>query len=270
MVPSAILAPPPIPAQMSKSALRVLEIMEYIAGHASGCTHTAIAQGLNIPKSSLTALLQDLQSKGYIQRHPDTGAFTIGVQVLWLANSYLRNLNLVKLGQPIVAELYNEVREFSLLAIPSGSEYVVICTESVPSVFGHSLQLGSRGPLQFSALGKAMLAFGPPAWVEQVLRDGPGAPPTRQAQARSADLQQELEETRRTGIGRSRGEAIAGVEGFAAPVFGATGTPVGALGVGIPSSELSPSAVPKIEASLRRLAQKFSLQLGWAGERAAA
>ena len=47
------------------------------------------------PKSSLTALLQDMLSKGYLQRNPDSGIFTIGVQVLWLANSYLRNLNLI-------------------------------------------------------------------------------------------------------------------------------------------------------------------------------
>jgi len=254
---------------MSKSALRVLEIMEYIAGQPSGCTHTTIAQGLNIPKSSLTALLQDLQSKGYIQRHPDSGAFTIGVQVLWLANSYLRNLNLVRVGQPIVAELYAEVREFSVLAIANGGEYVVICTESVPSIFGHSLQLGSRGPLQHSALGKAMLAFGPRAWVDEVLSQSPEAP-TRQARQRGGDLEQELEQIRRTGIGRSRGEAIAGVEGFAAPVFSATGVPVAALGVGLPSSELTPAATPKIEDALRRLARKLSMQLGWTGEQRAA
>src|SRR6201995_1872392 len=122
---------------MSKSALRVLEIMEFIANTRDGCTHTAIAQGLNIPKRSLTALLQDLLSKGYLQRKPESGVFTIGVQILWLSNSYLRNLNLVKLGQPIVAEIYSRVKEFSVLAIPNGSEYVTICTESVPSVFGH-------------------------------------------------------------------------------------------------------------------------------------
>lgn len=256
--------------QMSKSALRVLEIMEFIAREASGCTHTAIAQELGIPKSSLTALLQDLQSKGYIQRNLDTGAFTIGVQVLWLANSYLRNLNLVKEGQPVVAELFSEVREFSVLAIPSGSEYVVICTESVPSVFGHSLQLGSRGPLQHSALGKAMLAFSPRSWVDEVLAASPKVPPTRQAKSRSADVEKELEQTRRTGIGRSRGEAISGVEGFAAPVFGASGVPVAALGVGIPASELVTGSIPKIEDALRRLAHKLSTRLGCTGQRAAA
>ena len=104
---------------MSKSGLRVLQIIEYVASQREGCTHTAIAHGLKIPKSSLTELLQDLLSKGYLQRRTDSGIFTIGLQVLWLANSYLRNLNPVKIDQPLVAEIFSKVREFSLLAIPA-------------------------------------------------------------------------------------------------------------------------------------------------------
>lgn len=255
---------------MSKSALRVLEIMEFIAAEPAGCTHTTIAQGLSIPKSSLTALLQDLQSKGYLQRTPETGVFTIGVQVLWLANSYLRNLNLVKLGQPVVAELFGEVGQFCTLAIPSGTEYVVICTESVPSIFGHSLQVGSRGPLYCSALGKAILAFLPQDQVDAILKSSTRAPLTRQTKTKLPDILQELEATRRSGVGRSLGESFAGVDGYAAPVFGPSGLPVASLGIGSPTNEFKPSAIPRVEAALKRAARKLSLQLGWRGELAAA
>lgn len=236
--------------------------MEFIGGHAAGCSHTAIAQGLNIPKSSLTALLQDLHSKGYLHRHPDTAAFTIGVQVLWLANSYLRNLNLVKVGQPVVAELFSQVKEFSVLAIPIGNEYVVICTESVPSISGHSLQIGSRGPLRSSALGKAVLAFSPDSYVDEILRTAPPVA-TKQAKGKETDIRKELEQVRKTGIAHSQGEALAGVYGFAAPVFNATGVPVAALGVGVPSSDLTAARTTRIESSLKREAAKLSAQLGW-------
>ena len=249
--------------EMSKSALRVLEIMEFIANERDGCTHTAIAQGLNIPKSSLTALLQDMLSKGYLQRKPESGIFTIGVQVVWLANSYLRNLNLVRIGQPIVAGLFQQVKEFCLLAVPTESEYVVVCTESVPSVLAHSLLVGSRGPLYCSAIGKAILAFMPEADANEILKSVPRIARTQTTKTRIPDIKAELAETRRTGIGRSRGEAIAGVEGFAAPVFNEAGVPVAALGVGVLTSELLPEAVPVIEAALKSAARTLSLQLGW-------
>src|SRR5919206_3672179 len=158
---------------MAKSALRVLQIMEYIAEQRDGCTHTQLAHGLNIPKSSLTALLNDLQSQGYLHRNPETGKFTIGIQVLWLANSYLRNLNLARMGTPIVGELYAAVHQFSVLSIPVGTEYVVICTESVPSLFTHTLQIGHRGPLFCSATGRAILAHLPEERVNEILLASP-------------------------------------------------------------------------------------------------
>lgn len=241
--------------------------MEFIGGQPAGCTHTTIAQGLGIPKSSLTALLQDLQSKGYLQRTPDSGLFTIGLQVLWLANSYLRNLNLVKLGQPVVAEVFAQVNEFTTLAIPSGSEYVIICTESVPSIFGHTLQLGSRGPLHSSALGKAMLAFSPPAYVDDLLAKAAAQGGTgRLSKVKAQEVIAELKATRKSGVARSHGEAIAGVDGFAAPVFNSSGTPVASLGVGIPTTEVNAKLAARVEAALKKGARNLSIQLGWQGE----
>lgn len=251
---------------MSKSALRVLEIMEFIAGQPTGCSHTTVSQGLGIPKSSLTALLQDLQSKGYLQRHPDTGFFTIGVQVLWLANSYLRNLNLVKVGQPVVAELFTQTRQFSTLAIASGGEYVIVCTESTPSVFGHSLQVGSRGPLHTSALGKSMLAWLPAAQLETVLAQAAAAAGAKSTKGKAFDIASELADARKSGIAHSRGEAIAGVDGYAAPVFNGSGVPVAALGVGVPSGDVTARESTRIEAALKKAARHLSTQLGWTGE----
>lgn len=130
----------------------------------------------------------------------------------------------------------------------------------------HSLQVGSRGPLYCSALGKAMLAFLPQQQVDDILKSGPRIALTKQTKTKLSDIMDELERTRRTGIGRSQGEAIAGVDGFAAPVFNAAGVPVAALGVGIPTSELRQPAVMPIETALKRAAQKLSRQLGWRAE----
>jgi len=247
---------------MSKSALRVLEIMEFVASQRDGCTHTTIAQGLNIPKSSLTALLQDMLSKGYLQRTPESGIFTIGVQVLWLANSYLRNLNLVKLGQPLVAEIFTKVREFSLLAIPNGTEYVTICTESVPSVFGHTLQLGSRGPMYCSALGRAMLAFMPQPQVDDILRTSNRVKLTAHTRASLSEIRLALDEVRRTGVAFVKEESFAGVVGYGTPVFGPMGAPVAAFGVGVPTSQWKRSAEPAIVNALQAASRQLSQQLG--------
>lgn len=248
---------------MAKSALRVLEIMEFVASRREGCTHTSIAQGLEIPKSSLSALLHDLHSTGYLQRTPETGVYTIGVQVLWLANSYLRNLNMVRLGQPVVAQLFARVQEFALLAIPIGNEYVTICTESLPSVFAHTLQVGQRGLLITSAVGRAMMAHMPAAEVDKILAAPRPAGAATLSRQKIAEIRKELATSRTTGIGYSYEESIPGVVGIAAPVFNASGAPVAALAVGIPSSRMKGRDVKPIEAALRESAAVLSVQLGY-------
>lgn len=196
----------------------------------------ASPQGLNIPKSRLTVLLNDLQSQGYLQRNLETGKFTIGAQVLWLAKAYLRNLNLARLGAPIVGELYSAMREFSVLAIPSETEYVVIRTESVPALFTHSLQVGYRSPLYCSAVGRAILAFLPNDRVNEILLASKLQALTPFTKTDPAEIKAELPAIRRTGISYGREENIAGITGNAAPVFDHSGVPVAAVGVAAPST----------------------------------
>lgn len=252
---------------MAKSALRVLQIMEYIAAQPEGCTHSKLAQGLGIPKSSLTALLNDLQSQGYLKRNEETGVFTVGVQVLWLANSYLRNLNLARLGAPIVGQLYAAVRHFSVLAIPRETEYVVICTESVPALYTHSLQIGYRSPLYCSATGRAILAFLPEQRVDEILRASDLTALTPSTKTDPEAIKAELLEVRKTGISRVRDENILGITGIASPVFDHSGVPVAAIGVAATSSQLENDQLPAVELAVQQAASKLSEQLGWRKQR---
>lgn len=248
---------------MSKSALRVLQILEHVAEQPSGCTHTKLAQGLGIPKSSLTALLNDLQSQGYLQRNAESGIYTIGVQILSLANAYLRNLNLARLGAPIVGELYTAVRQFSVLAIPSGTEYVVICTESLPSLFTHSLQIGFRGPLFCSAVGRAILAYLPEQRVDEILGASDLRPLTPFTKTDPVAIKADLAEVRRTGVSHSREENIAGITGITAPVFDRSGTPVAAVGVAAATGQLENERLPATKAAVKQAAARLSEHLGW-------
>jgi len=237
--------------------------MEFVANHREGCNHTAIAQGLVIPKSSLSALLQDLSSTGYLKRNPESGSFTIGVQVLWLANSYLRNMNLVRLGQPVVAQLFAQVQEFALLAIPIGPEYVTICTESLPSVFAHTLQVGQRGLLITSAVGRAMMAYMTAAEIDNILAASQSPEVSPLTKKQITEVKKELESTRLRGVGYSHDESIPGIVGIAAPVFNASGSPVAALGIGIPTSQMKGRNAGPLEQAVRESAARLSTQLGY-------
>jgi DNA-binding IclR family transcriptional regulator len=247
---------------MAKSALRVLQILEFIAEHGDGCSHTQLAQGLGIPKSSATALLGDLQSLGYLVRNAKN-RFCIGVGVLSLANAYLRNLNLARLAAPVLSELYSQVRNFSLIGIPVGTDYAVIATESAPALFTHALQIGYRAPLYCSAVGRAILSHLPPNRVDDILVQAPPHRVTAQTETDPAKIKAHLREIRRSGLALCHEENIAGITGVAAAVLDHQGAPVAAIGVAAPTEKLSPVQMRNIQDSVRFAASELSGKLGW-------
>lgn len=248
---------------MAKSALRVLQIMEHVAAQREGCTHTDLARALSIPKSSLTGLLRDLESNAYLQKNLQTGAFSIGVQVLSLANAYLRSVNIVRLGQPVIGGLFADINEYSMLCIPSGLEYIIVCAESVPTPVAHSLQIGHRGPLFCSAVGKAMLASMPLDQCEAVLRNSDRKAFTPYTKTDLKSIRAELEAIRANGVAYSQEENFLGVCGIASAVLNNAGVPVAAIGVALPLASAKPQVVRRIEARVKLAATRFSAQLGW-------
>jgi DNA-binding IclR family transcriptional regulator len=248
---------------MAKSALRVLQIMEYVAAQRDGFSHTDLAKALEIPKSSLTGLLRDLVSTGYLHKNQETGVFTIGVQVLTLANAYLRGVNIVRLGQPIIGSLFSQINEYSMLCIASELEYVIVCAESVPTPVAHSLQIGHRGPLFCSAVGKAMLAYMPPDQSDAILRKSDRKAITPYTRTDIKSIKADLDEIRKKGIAYSHQENFIGVTGVAAPVLNASGVPVASIGVALPTGAFESRRMKKIETQVKHAAKIFSEQLGW-------
>ncbi len=217
--------------KLPKSATRILRILEFIATREAGTTHTEIAKALSIPKASLTALLATVKEEGYVQQDPESGRLTIGVQILSLANSYLRNLNLVRIGAPIVAALYRDAGLFSVLAVPQSPDYVIICAESQPALLTHSLQIGHRGPMFCSAAGRAILSALPESEVDRTLAHSDLRKITTRTIYEPTRIKRALEEANEQGYAVSNGESIENVVSVCAPVFDWTGQPIAAIGV---------------------------------------
>lgn len=248
---------------MAKSALRVLEILEYVAARDVGPTHGAIARDLGIPKSSLSALLADLRSSGYLNVEDGTGRCTLGSQVLVLAHGYTRSLNLVRTGAKFVEALFRRFDEFTALGIPKGDEYVIVAAQAPAVPLAHSLQIGERGPLHCSASGKAILSGLKPedaeAWLTRMARPRV-TPHTRTA---VAEIMKDLRTARDLGHAIAREEAIVGVTAIAAPVRNGSGEPVGALSVAAPTARMPRSREDEIAAAVRAAAGAMSAEFGW-------
>jgi DNA-binding IclR family transcriptional regulator len=238
--------------------------MEFVAQCPSGgATHTEIAAALRIPKSSLTGLLRDLTGPGYLQYEEGSGRFSIGSQVMFLAHSYLKRLNVVRDGAPFVHRIFLEVGEFTTMAIPKGDSCVVVCAENLPSPLAHSLNIGEHVPMLPSALGKAMLAFLGDEELDEYLSSHKPVSYTAHTQMKVKDIRQELMQIREAGFAYGREEYLGGISGIAAPVFNMNGRPIASVGVALPTARMTKKIEEKIQKVLLKETAALSRRLGF-------
>jgi DNA-binding IclR family transcriptional regulator len=248
---------------MVRSAARAFQILELIGARREGLRQAEIAQALNIPKSTLSKLITSLVAGDYLTIDTRSRTYTIGPQVLVLANSYLSSLDVVEIAQPIVREAMMETGESASLMIKRGQEGLIVCKEKTaqPIIIAR-LSIGDRVPLYATAGGKAILAFLSAEEVDQYLSSVQLTPLTETTITDPDILRRELNTIRARGLARCKEEQIEGLLAIAAPVFGWDSRVVASITVPFPRIRSNAERERNIENVLRESSAKISRKLG--------
>jgi DNA-binding IclR family transcriptional regulator len=246
-----------------KSAGRVIEILEILAAHQQGMQHKDIAEGLLIPKGSLTKLLANLVESRYLSFDPAAKTYRLGSGVLALADAYLSGLDIVQAAQPIVRRLVARTGESVSLQVLEGRFAVVVHRQYGNQPMSFRLGIGARIPLYATASGKVLLAFSSREVIDAYLSAVELKPLTRATITDPALLLRELESIRSSGIAYSRQEQFEGLSSTAAPVFGLNRRATASMTImylNVRTPEIDWSVV---ENALREAADELSDRLGY-------
>jgi IclR family transcriptional regulator, acetate operon repressor len=239
------------------NALRVLE--EVAARQPAGVAELARATG--IPKSSVQRALRTLQTAGWIR--PAAGGVTrwvVTTKALYVGR-HAADLDLRDVAVPVMEELRRRTDETIHLAIPDGDKVVLIERLETSKPLRIVLPLGMSLPLHASAQGKAVLAVGSPATVEQLL--AAGLPRyTETTITDPGELLAELEEVRRRGYSANGGEWRPDVSAVAAAVVDDTGHPVASISISMPTSRMTDESRPAYGALVCAAATAVGAALG--------
>jgi DNA-binding IclR family transcriptional regulator len=216
-----------------KSAIRVLEVLEFFDRIQREASVGEVARALGYPVSSTSMLLANLLERGYLRHGADRRSYfpTPRVTVLgsWIEPLLQPQAEVMRM----MAELGEATGETIILAAPTRDQaqylYVVPATTTMRMHVGP----GTMRPLVASGLGRILLSTLPDEKVRQLVmrhNDGPLAPETGRVSL--AALRREL-----AGI-RARGHAVvlrgvtpgAGLVGMVLPLE-LGGLPL-ALGIG--------------------------------------
>ncbi len=248
------------------SVQRALSVLSLVAEHPQGLSAREISAKLCLNISTCYHILNTLLASGYLDRHPHSQVYLLGPQIPFLNNAFVHSLTkqedvtvagsreevfttaftsttLVNRIRPILYRLTEQTQEPSYMACWRYEEIVLQAIVEAPQATKITkLYVGYRGQAHSHALGKVLLAYGDPAFVDTYLDSHPltaFGPNTIVQRSRFMD---QLNEIVRQGYAIDREEFLPGICCIAAPIFASQGQVVAALAISLTTDSLAKRA----------------------------
>lgn len=213
-----------------QSLMNGLAILASFDASASELGLNELAQRTGLTKRTTLRLAATLERLGYLERSSTSRRYRLGIRILDLGFSFLATLAPREAARPWLEWLLGFGGQAANFAVLDGTDVVYVeHVMQASSAVRIDIPIGSRRPVHFTSVGKALLAFLPPAKAAPLLAQLDFTPRTP-ASVRSLEaLRRQLEEVRRRGFALNHQEMSPGVLGIAAPIFGTGGELVGAI-----------------------------------------
>lgn len=218
-----------------------LDILELLAGSDEPMQMAQLSKALDRSKGEIFRMLQVLENRGYIARHPGQDGYFLTNQLFRLGIERSPTRGLLEVGLPMMHDLSSKIGQACHLAVASGDQIVVIAKVESPAALGFSVRLGHRAPILRSNSGLVLLAGrlseNAQSWIEGSTNTSLEVP---------ADLEPLLTDIRLAKVHTSASHAVRGVTDISAPIE-RSGVTLAALTV--PYVELDEAKCPIGEAT---------------------
>lgn len=153
-----------------KSALRVLELLEFFAEWRRPASVKEIAQSLGFPQSSTSVLLKSLKESGYFDHDPRTGMYAPNVRLSlatgWIEEQLYSEQSLLRMMERVLAETGHTV----MIGTRQGVHVRYLHVLQATRAGSFQSKSGLLRPLFRSATGKMLLTTLPERDIGRLLR----------------------------------------------------------------------------------------------------
>lgn len=228
----------------------------------TGLTRAQLARRTGLPMTTVHRLARELRQHGALEM-TDGGTYRIGPWLWELGTLTVRRAALRELAIPFMEDLYETTHGNIQLAVLEGYDALYVekirGPQSVPIVS----RVGGRLPLHATGVGKALLAFAPPEFIEEVIARGLQRL-TSFTITDPDELRRNLDEVRRLGYAVTREEMTVQTVSVGAPIRGPDDEVVGAISVvvdarGADVHRLAPAVRTVALGLSRRVAEQWDL-----------
>ncbi len=245
-----------------QSVDRVVALLDSLGQAERPLTVRELSAAVGLPRPTIYRLVHTLEAHGLLVS--SDSRYAIGPRVLWLAGRRLQQIELRAAGRPHLVELARRTGETAHLAVLEQGQVVYIDKVESGGPLRMASTVGAIMPAHCTALGKAMLAFLPPAQLQEVLRTHGLPRRTANTITDPARLLAELAAVRARGYAIDNVENEEGIRCVGAPIIDHRGQVAGAVSVsGSVATITLERARRDLSVRVREAAQQISRALGW-------
>jgi DNA-binding IclR family transcriptional regulator len=242
---------------------KAFAVLSALRSAETGLTRAQIARRTGLPMTTVHRLATELRAHGALELG-ENGTYRVGGWLWELGTLTPDRASLREIALPFMEDLYEATHENVQLAVLDGFDALLVerirGARSVPILS----RVGGRLPLHATGVGKVLLAYAPPAFLETFLARGL---PQRTANTitDADELRRGLADVRRNGYAVTRDEMTVGAVSVGAAIFGPDDLPVGAVSLVVSSRG---AAVDRLAPAVRAVARGMSRRVSEVWDRA--
>ncbi len=245
-----------------RSAARALDVIEFIVKTLKSPTFTTIQRETDIPKSSLSYLLQELMGKQYIQFDDETKVYLPGLQLIRIGALCINNTNFSKEIWRGLKQLSEESGETTHAVILEGRFVIFIAKHRGIKEVSAVSNIGFKLAAHATAGGKMMLSS---LDNKELNKRYAGSGLERYTEFTNTSYEKLCKESAKI---KKRGYAIDYrgniPDGFcvAAPIYDKTNQMIAAISISVLASKLTRPYLRELVKRVTAAAKNISIRLG--------
>jgi len=255
------------PTNLVQTIARTALILESLGQYPNGLSLGELSEKVGLPKGTTHRLLTSMAYFDFIRQDQVTKHYHLGFKLVELGNNLLSHIDIRKEARPYLIDLSNDVQETIHLVVLDQNKALYIDKVDMHSRRG-GLQmvsrLGSRNPLNCTAVGKVLLAYMHEMDAEIIIQQIDPDRRTNNTITDPSELKRHLNTIRAKGYAIDDEENEIGVRCVAAPIRNEIGKVVAAMSVSGPTTRITKKKIDEpLKTRVTETAMRISRKLGY-------
>ncbi|WP_343563355.1 IclR family transcriptional regulator [Kiloniella sp. b19] len=245
-----------------QSLTRALSLLEQLSFSDNGLNLGEVSTAVELAPSTTHRLLSTMLQMGFVEYDEQLGLWSVGVNSFTVGNAYLKKRSFATQARPLMKDLMNASGETCNLAVLEGGQVVFIAQIESRDTMRMVVNLGSRGPLHATAVGKALLSALPEREARGIVEGLELTGLTDRSLTSREALLQELDSVRQKGFAVDDEEQKIGLTCLAANIYDEHHEAVAAISISGPSVRVTPQRLDELGRMVMETADRITAVIG--------